>query len=845
MRPLVSAVFILCAVLRASAEPVLGEPQAFLDTYCLDCHDEEMRKGEVVLDIEGFKQGDPSTQALWERAMNAVTSGQMPPEKKTQPSREERNGMAGWIDQTLTKNSPIGGTLARRLSRTEYQHTIEALFEINNFELPNGFPTDRHTHGFDNLGEGLALSPPLLQAYAESANQIANLIFPPKRPAPAPVSRQATAEELVISYSSGKRVGDALRLGMKCDPIQRSCTWPSRIEVKVSGIYTIRIRLSQFCPTDSTSPMTVKALARDVASADSVSHRSLRELARISVKFETPEWFEFQAELYKGQTVVIHWSNAVLDSDRSDKDELREFFQARNAANPKYLAAWSAMIQDSKGQGFRGGLGWSRVRERLQSEALPQLTPKAETKLLNKITSNPVLYAETAVFDVFENGPALEIHELQVNGPDELANGPEEKLSQRRRDRLMNSGPTLEDSIKNFLTRAFRRPVSDEVLDVYTSIFESHRAQGRSDEIAMSLVIRNALISPRFLYRSLKDGPLDNYDLATRLSYFLTGAPPDEALRDAAENGELTNAKGLHDHAKRRLPTRANDPFIKSFTSQWLDTHKLEDIMPDPKFKLTPKDIQSAREEVERFFAEILRDNRPLTDFIDPDFTWASARIAKNIYGLTSGFNPKKSNVVHRVSLKRGGRHGGILGQSAVMMATANGVDTQPVLRGVWVLENVLGDPPPPPPQSVPALTPDTTGSETPRELLVAHTSDAACAGCHRKIDPLGLVLENFDPVGRWRDVWPDSNTPIDSATSLPDGSELASAVDLKQWLVENIDQFSQCLSEKLLTYATGRVPNYSERKEISKIVQQQRQTGGGFRDLVLALIQSETFRTK
>jgi hypothetical protein len=193
----------------------------------------------------------------------------------------------------------------------------------------------------------------------------------------------------------------------------------------------------------------------------------------------------------------------------------------------------------------------------------------------------------------------------------------------------------------------------------------------------------------------------------------------------------------------------------------------------------------------------------------------------------------------------RDGRVGGLLGQSAIMMATANGVDTQPVLRGAWVLENLLGMPTPEPPKDVPALTLDTRGTTTPRELLKAHTKNSSCAVCHRRIDPIGFVLENYDPVGRWRETWPKSGAKIDPAGVLPDGTRVEDVVAFKRWIVGNIDQFSGCLAEKLMTYATGRVPNYAERKQVATIVQANHTSGNGFRDLILALIASETFRNR
>jgi len=821
----------------SSFSSVPAEPRSFLDQYCLDCHDADTQKGEINLEFSSIDWSDKGTLFLWERVLNALESGEMPPKKKRQPKSHEREKMVRWIDDSLTKHTAIGGTLARRLNQAEYRLTVQKLFGIGGFKLPPGFPADREHHGFDNLGEGLVLSPPLLQAYSETAWLAADVIYPPVRKAPKASTQTAAARDLVISYSSSKLVDGAMRLGMKCDPIQRSCTWPSRIEAAASGVYHVKVTLSAF--RGEGKPMIAKILARDVASNDSVSHQALRLLKEIEVTHESPKTYTFETELYEGQTVVLHWATATLDSDRADKAELQEFFRKKGAENPRYLAAWHAMLKSEKGQGFRGGIGWERVKTQMAREDLPGLSDKERNDLLKKIGGNPVLYAETVVFDVFENGPALEIHGLKIDGPLRVIEGPRERISRNLRKVFTGDEKEPAKIIRHFLTRAFRRTVDDATVNSYVKLHDRHLAAGHSEHEAMHLVIRKALISPRFLYRCLNDGPLDDHDLAARLSYFLTGGPPDRKLLSIAASGRMTEV--LRTEAKRLLPRRPGEPFIANFTGQWLDTRLLPEIMPDPQFKYSAADAQSAKSEVEHLFSEILKENRPMTDFIDPDFTWTSARLAQNVYGLKSGFDKRKKFNIHRIALPRGGRFGGVLGNSAVMMATANGVDTQPVLRGVWVLENILGTPPPPPPKSVPALTPDTRGAKTPRDLLSAHTKETSCAGCHRKIDPVGFVLENFDPVGRWRDQWPNINQPIDASSTLPDGTRIKDVVDFKGWLVKNIDQFSRCLSEKLMTYATGRVPNYSERKEIAAIVGKNHR----FRDLLLALIESETFRTK
>ncbi len=841
-----AAIFCSYCVVASSAEPLPEVPLTFLEKYCLDCHDSDTEKGEINLDTFDIDWSDHDNLFLWERVLNALKSGEMPPPDKTQPASEERESMQAWLHQSLLDHTEIGGTLARRFNRAEYLATVQSLFGLSSsFALPPGFPRDSEHHGFDNVGEGLVLSPPLLEAYAETARLIADEIFPPVRKAPESTISSASSDDLVISYSSGKVFDGALRLGMKTDTIARSATWPEKLEVDASGIYVITVKLSSFRPGKNASPMIVRVLAKDVSGDDFVSHGALRLLQEIEVTNESPENFTFKAELYEGQTPLIIWANAKLDCDRGDKEELKAFFEIRGETNPNYLAAWAAMLKSAKGQGFRGGVGWDRVKEQLSREDLPELDGKAREVLLKKIGGNPVLYGETVIFDVFENGPALEVHSLKVEGPNQLIDGPKEKQQQRLKEKFLGKEGDPKVAIRDFLSRAFRRPVDDEIVAIYLQVHDSHIANGQTPDEAMHLVIRDALISPRFLYRSLTDGPLDNYDLATRLAYFLTGLPPSSDLLKKAASGTLTDPKSLRKEAERLLPKSPGTPLITNFTGQWLDTRHLPDITPDPRFKFTSKDENVAKQEVEFFFYEMLKKNLPMTDFIDPDFTFTTGNFAKNFYGLKKGFDPKKANGLHRVSLQRGDRYGGVLGNSAVMMATANGVDTQPVLRGVWVLENILGMPPPPPPKAVPALTPDTQGATTPRDLLAAHTTEKSCAGCHRKIDPVGFVLENFDPVGRWRENWPDINKPVDATGTLPDGTEINDIIDFKKWMVENVDLFSECLSEKLLTYATGRVPNYSERQEIAAIVEANQKTGNGFRDLLLALIESETFRRK
>jgi hypothetical protein len=309
---------------------------------------------------------------------------------------------------------------------------------------------------------------------------------------------------------------------------------------------------------------------------------------------------------------------------------------------------------------------------------------------------------------------------------------------------------------------------------------------------------------------------------------------------------------------------RDSKRFGEDFTDQWLGLAAIDRLMPDTRLirKFTAAHRQGMKDEVTLTFREVLDNNRSVVELIAPDHVFTNQSVGWDIYGLPE-FKPVKKgkgssvkNGMQRVEVDRYGRIGGLLTMPAIMMATANGVDTQPVLRGVWLLENILGTPPLNPPKAVPALTPDTTGATSPKSRLAAHADEASCAACHREIDPLGFVLENFDPIGRWRDFYPrfvDQNgkskqidgSPVDATGTLPGGTALSDVRDLKKWLAENPEPFARCLCEKLLTYATGRTLNYRERSVIAGVVTRQRDEDLKFADLVVELVDSDIFRMK
>ena len=880
MRRLVVAIVVLAALMPAleADEPATmpDAVHAVLAARCLDCHTGDAAEAGVRLDARSIDWASADQVGLWSRVVEVIENRRMPPPDAEPATSEERNAIVAFLDPPLVAHTSFGGTPPRRLNKAEYETTIRKLLKLPSFHLPVGFPPDTERHGFDNLAEGLVLSPAHLEAYAAVARDVADEIFPPPRPSAKPARWEAGPDDLVLSFSAATIHGDALRLVSRSVDIMRSCTWPSRIEVKDSGTYTVTVEASQFLSPEGhafTGPMKLEVYARPVSATDRSRVDAFRLLHTIDVTAESPATTSFEADLYEGDTVLFRWANAEMTHEF---EELADQMEAWFRDDPRFLAAWQHAVFVGGYPGrpettrLRGRNGWDIVSKHWSDAALDMSQATMDSKQTKRLLelwrsmASTTAMADGLCHFYHERGPALEIHRVAIEGPSKSVESPRDKSRAAARQALVGArrdGQTDADLMRSmlvrFLPQAFRRPVDDETVERFLTIGTRHLDEGHSFDEAVHLVLRSVLVSPRFLYRDLEPEndreTLDQFDLATRLSYFLTQGPPDTTLVDLATRNRLGESWVLRREATRLMPDRAATPMICSFVGQWLDTKLLPGIMPDPKFNFDDEAVGLARQETETFFAEILRKNLPMTTFIDPDFTFSTIAFCERNYRFTppdvkdrkTPLTPEEMTRFQRLAIDRGGRYGGLLGQAAILMATANGVDTQPVIRGAWVLENILGMPSPPPPKNVPALTPDTRGAKTPRELLAAHTQESSCALCHARIDPVGFVLENYDPVGRWREKWPGTEAAIDPSGTLPDGTAVKDPAEFKAWLVANIDIFSTCLAEKLMTYATGRVPNYAEQREIEKIVKANREAGQGFKDLVLDLIDSRTFRAR
>lgn len=866
---ILSVLFVAPAHLTAddqTDQQKLGAAEsAFLSSHCIDCHSGGSAEGGIDLDRDEIDWSDSESAELWTKVHRVLQENEMPPaEVSDRPTDAQRKTMLGWLNETLTQHVQPGGSVLRRLNREEYENSVRSALGIK-FDVPNSFPADTQSHGFDNIGEGLVLSPPLMAQYVQLATVAADELLPPEQAAVKadPKTTLVGPGDFSLNFTTGHEIDGVLRMVTGSEPLSRGCVWPNRFEARVRGVYEVSLNISAFKPTTGHIPV-VHLLARQTIGPNFARANTLRKLAVFKIKSEQSKKFDAVVELQRGETIVIHYENApIYCRVNNNKTAYVKRFSAqlRNTfrEDPELGLAWmKAGYQRSD----RGWSWWKRIeaqREAAKND-IDQFDVESEevNEFVTMLAGKGVNTEEALCCFHFFKGPGIDIHNMSIGGPTRVIEDAEVREQKQRAARFLGERGDLDHEahaarvLRPVLGKAFRRPVSPQQLARYVNIVTESIADGSSFRDGVHLSLRAALCSTHFLYRGHRPGIMDDFDLASRLSYFLTSSPPDNSLLKLAAAGQLSQKANLEKQTRRLLKQSKVKHFLDSFTGQWLDLRLLPQIMPDSRLlNWNDKDLAAITAETEMFVAEILRENHPLETFIDSDFTYLNRRNAK-LYEIDF----PKSDTMKRTKLPDSSRRGGILTQASVLMATANGVDTQPVLRGAWILENIFGTPTPPPPEDIPAIEPDTTGAKSIRELLDRHKADASCAGCHQKIDPPGFVLESFDPVGRYREHYPaykkqaDSvvkvqGQPVDSASVLPDGTKLDDVADLKRYLIQNPDIFSRCLAEKLLVYATGRPMNFGDQRVIDEVIEKVKKRGNGFQDLIVEIVLSESFATK
>jgi mono/diheme cytochrome c family protein len=431
----------------------------------------------------------------------------------------------------------------------------------------------------------------------------------------------------------------------------------------------------------------------------------------------------------------------------------------------------------------------------------------------------------------------------------------------RNRLEVVSNDPAAdaERILRSFARRAFRRMVTDDELAPFVALVQQKLAEDYSFEQAMRVGLKVVLVSPEFLFLRERPGRLDDFALASRLSYFLWSTMPDEELLARAERGELHEPAVLRAEVERMLNHPKSKALTENFVGQWLGLRDINFTEPDRRLYPEFDDLLKTAmvQETHLFFNEILNEDLSVANFVAADFTLLNERLAKH-YGIPG----VEGHAFRKVSLPVGGHRGGVLTMASVLKVTANGTTTSPVVRGAWVLDRILGTPPTPPPAGVPAVEPDIRGATTIRTQLAKHRELESCATCHRQIDPPGFALESFDVIGGWRDNYRSlgrgepisidgrrmpysKGPPVDPADALPDGRRFENVDELKQLLLADLEQVARALTVKLLTYATGRAPDATDQPEVDAIVRKIRDKKYGLRSMIHEIVQSKAFQNK
>lgn len=797
---------------------------SFLSQYCLQCHDVGSSEGQREFETFTLPLVSETQLISADEIIDQVTLKSMPPVDSDQPTDQERVDVIEALRESVQDardlfKSSGSRTVMRRLSTREYENTLAVLMgrRIDTLGLTADFPKENTRDHMDNIGDALVTSGFLLDQYFQAADRLIETRM--NKPDTPPRDWHFTNHFVQYEELSGSHKSvfnyEFLCLYEQPNTDTRQGGY-GHIEdflegVPVSGLYDIEVnaqamhRDTHYDPKifriDFSEPFEIAVVPGDVTKGHIHYPQAIEPiLGRCVVPDDAPEWLKFRVWLEAGQTPRFIFPNGPYESRASVLQ-----------VNARYKDEFKADISSS---------GVSRTHL------------LREGKL-----------------------PHIKIGEIKIHGPIEEPLGGLEEQSV-----FGDSGFQAEHAIEqlnDFARRAFRRPLRDADRQRIERVYQKQLSADASPRQAALDTVKMILCSPSFLYLSeITDEDetlLKPHDLAARLSYALWTAPPDDELFAVAASGQLAQPVVLREQAERMLDDARSDEFINGFLDSWLNLRDIGNL-PPPRQNAGDyyaEDLPSSmKSEARMFFRNLLKTDGPILDFLDADYTFVDKKLAK-LYGLPEQQSLRLADGFQKVSIAGNGRRGGVLGMAGVLTVSANGVDTSPVTRGVWVSENLLGVTPPPPPDDVPPIDANVSGAKTIREKLAMHRQDAACNSCHRKIDPLGFSLEMFDPIGRWRTKYPapEKNSPktkIDPSGEFPSGESYKGFDDFKKILIATRSrQFTSSLVEKLLTYSTGRHMERADGYEIDEIVDRVEAEGGGLRTMIVAVLESEIFRSR
>jgi len=791
---------VTCLPLVAESRDVL----AFVQQNCSTCHNASAKSGDLDLTALRSANTFESDRERWETVVEKLKLGQMPPPGVPHPQSEATQGVTRWLESEFARQDKLlrpkaGRVAARRLNRAEYNNTIHDLLAVDIHPADN-FPVDSAAFGFDNISDALNLTAELLANYLDAAERsVRTALFGPERLKPS-----ATHYPAPVRINDTRGRSSLPKDLFHYDETGLSTRHSAHIihRFPVDAEYSFRLVLNGHRPNQSEP-----------------AHPAFFLDGRLIQQFEV-DATDLEGQIVECRTRVTAGEHLLSTS---------------------YIRNYHGLPP-----GYHGPEPSQRPPAPLISSTRGALTEKDIETLRQYGTRIKTDAIETRVDNRYES--------IDVGGPFNQVTAP--SAESLRKIYVCGHAPGKHNDscartiLTSFVGEAFRRPATSSELDEYLGYVGLARKQGDSFEEGIATALEAVLVSPKFLYRIERDRPVPpgqsatpvgQYELASRLSYFLWSSMPDAELLREARLGKLRQGPALNAQVLRMLHDPKSSRLVENFAGQWLQFKNIDVVRPDlERFPQFDDGLRlSMRRETELFIHDVVRNDHSILDLLNANYTYMDERLAR-FYGMPGISGPE----FRRVDVSSTERGGGILSHASVLTVSSYSTRTSPVLRGKWVLENLLNAPPPAPPPGVPPLDEAKAGqSATLRKQMEEHRRNPVCASCHSRMDPLGFGLENFNAIGAWRTE--DGKFPVDASGELPDGRSFRTPGELKVLLKQDRDVFARALTEKLLTYALGRGLERYDRPTVTAITTQLPSHQYRFSALVLGIVNSLPFQMR
>lgn len=793
-RHMVVALAIVCGSPLANslqADQVATAPLIeFLNQHCTACHGAETQEADVRLDQLTSAAPGPETIRQWNRVVGVIESGEMPPEGEDRPTPVAAKRFISEVGRLAEQLRGTRPLALRRMNRREYQNTIHDLLGID-VPLMDLLPEDGSLQGFDNVADGLSISSVLMEQYLAAAAVAFEGTIRRIEPLSAETRRADLMQVKENIDSVDKKKGGTITVDESF--VKFTPGWPpARIDPShpiEDGVYRCRVAVWPHDPGDRTL-----SVALYVGSLFGPDTQRFIGIFDVTGTAKQPRVIEFSVPMEPGHTIHIVpriWPEHVTWRDKHEQ-------------RPGIGIAWAETF--------------GPLDQAFPSHATQQLFGKADR--IQMVPDHPIR---------MRHRKEVQWHRVESESPRE----------------------DVARIVRDLLPRAFRRPVDDVEAAPFVQLALDRLDAGRSFEQAVRAGVTAVLCAPQFLLLNSQPA-VDDFAIASRLSYFLWSSMPDQPLLDLAAVGKLQDPAVRRAQVQRMLADPKRSRFVDNFLGQWLDLREIEFTTPDKKLypEFDPLLQEAMLGETRNFFAHLIDEDRSVLNFVDSDFTFLNERLAKH-YGIP---DVQGNETFRKVSLPADSLRGGVLTHASVLKVTANGTTTSPIQRGNWVLDNILGRPAPPPPPGVPAVEPDIRGATTIREQLEKHREIDSCNVCHRRIDPPGFALETFDAIGGQRQWYRSigegeklgrlpyrKGLDVETATFLADGRPIANFAEFRQRLLEDRDQVARAIATKLIVYATGRPLSLADRPAIDRVVAAAGEEMG-LKSMILAIVSSDLF---